>query len=70
MTKMMKRISRYVITRIYMMPKGYHTVVSALGYTTYYLWFLAGNQRLQVTVDDPQVGWVTKTIGILKELGR
>jgi len=54
---------------IHMMPKGYHTVVSAPGYTTYYLWFLAGNQRVQATVDDPQVGWVTKTIGMLKELG-
>jgi len=55
---------------IHMMPKGYHTVVSAPGYTTYYLWFLAGNQRMQATVDDPQLGWVTKTIPMLKELGR
>ena len=41
---------------IHMMPRGYHTVVSAPGYTTYYLWFLAGNQRVQATVDDPQLG--------------
>ena len=54
---------------IHMMPSGYHTVVSAPGYTTYYLWFLAGNQRTQATVDDPQLGWVTKTIPMLKELG-
>jgi 5-deoxy-glucuronate isomerase len=54
---------------IHMMPRGYHTVVSAPGYTTYYLWFLAGNQRAQATVDDPQLGWVTKTIPMLKELG-
>jgi len=54
---------------IHMMARGYHTVVSAPGYTTYYLWFLAGNQRVQATVDDPHVGWVSKTVGMLKELG-
>jgi 5-deoxy-glucuronate isomerase len=54
---------------IHMMPRGYHTVVSAPGYTTYYLWFLAGNQRIQATVDDPALGWVTRTIPMLKELG-
>ena len=54
---------------IHMMPKGYHTVVSAPGYTTYYLWFLAGNQRVQATVDDPDTGWVNKTVAMLKELG-
>jgi 5-deoxy-glucuronate isomerase len=54
---------------IHMMPRGYHTVVSAPGYTTYYLWFLAGNQRVQATVDDPQVGWVSRTVAMLKELG-
>jgi 5-deoxy-glucuronate isomerase len=53
---------------ILMMPRGYHTVVSAPGYTTYYLWFLAGNQRVQATVDDPQLGWVSKTVAMLKEL--
>jgi hypothetical protein len=41
---------------IHMMPYGYHTVVSAPGYTTYYLWFLAGEQRVQATVDDPKPG--------------
>ena len=54
---------------IHMMPRGYHTVVSAPGYTTYYLWFLAGNQRVQGVVDDPQVGWVNKSVAMLKELG-
>jgi 5-deoxy-glucuronate isomerase len=54
---------------IHMMPKGYHTVVSAPGYTTYYLWFLAGNQRVQATVDDPSLGWVSRTVPMLKELG-
>lgn len=54
---------------IHMMPKGYHTVVSAPGYTTYYLWFLAGNQRVQATQDDPALGWVSRTVAMLKELG-
>ncbi len=54
---------------IHMLPRGYHTVVSAPGYTTYYLWFLAGNQRIQATVDDAAVGWVGRTVAMLKELG-
>jgi 5-deoxy-glucuronate isomerase len=54
---------------IHMMPRGYHTVVSAPGYTTYYLWFLAGNQRVQAAVEDPQLGWVSRTVAMLKELG-
>ncbi|MBN2388436.1 MAG: 5-deoxy-glucuronate isomerase [Anaerolineales bacterium] len=53
---------------LHMMPRGYHTVVSAPGYTTYYLWFLAGNQRLQATVDDPALGWVGRTVAMFKEL--
>jgi 5-deoxy-glucuronate isomerase len=54
---------------IHMMPKGFHSVVSAPGYTTYYLWFLAGEQRVQATVDDPNLGWVGRTVPMLKELG-
>ena len=54
---------------IHMMPKGFHTVVSAPGYTTYYLWFLAGQQRIQATVDDPSLGWVSRSVPMLKELG-
>ena len=54
---------------LHMLPRGYHTVVSAPGYTTYYLWFLAGNQRVQATVDDPALGWVSRTVPMLKELG-
>jgi 5-deoxy-glucuronate isomerase len=53
---------------LHMMPYGYHTVVSAPGYTTYYLWFLAGEQRMQATVDDPALGWVSRTVPMLKEL--
>jgi 5-deoxy-glucuronate isomerase len=54
---------------ILMAPKGYHTVVSAPGYTTYYLWALAGNHRIQATVDDPSLAWVARTVPMLKALG-
>jgi 5-deoxy-glucuronate isomerase len=54
---------------IMMAPFGYHTVVSAPGYMTYYLWFLAGEHRVQATVDDPTLGWVSRTVSMLKELG-
>ena len=54
---------------IMMAPFGYHTVVSAPGYMPYYLWFLAGEHRVQATVDDPTVGWVSRTVPMLKELG-
>jgi 5-deoxy-glucuronate isomerase len=54
---------------ILMMPNGYHTVASAPGYTTYYLWFLAGNHRVQAVVEDANVGWVSKTVSMLRELG-
>jgi 5-deoxy-glucuronate isomerase len=54
---------------ILMVPNGYHTVASAPGYTTYYLWFLAGNHRIQAVMDDPAVGWVGRTVPMLKALG-
>ena len=54
---------------ILMAPKGFHTVVSAPGYMTYYLWFLAGTQRVQATIDDPSFAWVGKTVPMLKALG-
>lgn len=63
--------SAYVVrdNTILMAPRGYHTVVSAPGYTTYYLWALAGNQRVQATVDDPALGWVARMVPVLKALG-
>jgi len=54
---------------ILMIPHGYHTVVSAPGYTTYYLWFLAGNHRNQAVSEDPDVGWVSRTVPMLHDLG-
>ena len=32
---------------MHMMPSGYHTIVSAPGYMTYFLWVLAGEHRTQ-----------------------
>jgi 5-deoxy-glucuronate isomerase len=54
---------------IMMAPTGYHSVVSAPGYTTYYLWSLAGEHRIQAVADDPILGWVGKTVPMLRELG-
>jgi 5-deoxy-glucuronate isomerase len=52
-----------------MMPEGYHTVVSAPGYTTYFLWFLAGTQRTQAALEDENLAWVGQRVSGLRELG-
>lgn len=54
---------------MHMMPSGYHTVVSAPGYTTYYLWFLAGEQRTQGAHEDTDLAWVGKSVPTLRGLG-
>lgn len=54
---------------IMMAPIGYHSVVSAPGYATYYLWFLAGEHRTQAAEGDPDLDWVSRTVPMLKELG-
>ena len=54
---------------MHMMPEGYHTVVSAPGYTTYYLWFLAGTQRTQGAHEDVDLSWVGQRVPGLRELG-
>jgi 5-deoxy-glucuronate isomerase len=54
---------------ILMAPLGYHTVVSAPGYATYYLWLLAGKHRVQAAQEDPTLGWVSRTVPMLRELG-
>ncbi len=43
---------------IVLIPEGYHPVVSAPGYTTYYLNILAGSAQSLANVDDPQHAWV------------
>ncbi len=43
---------------IVLVPEGYHPVVSAHGYTTYYLNFLAGSAQSLANSDDPAYTWV------------
>jgi len=56
--------SAYVVrdNTILMAPNGYHTVVSAPGYTTYVLWFMAGSQRILAAAEDPVLAWVSRTV--------
>ena len=44
-----------------LVPEGYHPVVSAPGYTTYYLNVLAGSAQSLMARDDPRYSWVKET---------
>jgi 5-deoxy-glucuronate isomerase len=44
-----------------LVPEGYHPVVSAPGYTTYYLNVLAGSAQTLANQDDPKHTWVKDT---------
>jgi 5-deoxy-glucuronate isomerase len=44
-----------------LVPEGYHPVVSAPGYTTYYLNVLAGSAQSLANQDDPRYSWVKQT---------
>jgi 5-deoxy-glucuronate isomerase len=44
-----------------LIPEGYHPVVSAHGYTTYYLNFLAGSNQSLASADDPTYAWIKDT---------
>jgi 5-deoxy-glucuronate isomerase len=44
-----------------LVPEGYHPVVSAPGYTTYYLNVLAGSAQSLANQDDPNATWVKGT---------
>lgn len=46
---------------VVLVPEGYHPVVSAPGYTTYYLNVLAGSAQSLAAVDDPQHSWVKES---------
>jgi 5-deoxy-glucuronate isomerase len=50
---------------IVLVPAGYHPVVSAHGYTTYYLNFLAGSAQSLANSDDPAHAWVKTAWGPL-----
>ena len=57
-TTTLKRATNYTVkdNSILMIPDGYHTYVGAPGFKSYYLWFLAGEHRVQaVTADAVQV---------------
>ena len=41
-------------------PKGYHPVAVAGGYSIYYLWILSGKKRQLAPNDDPKHAWVKK----------
>ncbi|MFH1074659.1 MAG: 5-deoxy-glucuronate isomerase [Candidatus Firestonebacteria bacterium] len=42
-------------------PRGYHPVAAAPGYRVYYLWILAGNNRLLRPKDDPNHKWLKES---------
>lgn len=49
-------------------PRGYHPVTAAPGYTLFYLWVLAGEERKYgAWTDDPAHAWVRGAEAILKE---
>jgi 5-deoxy-glucuronate isomerase len=54
---------------ILMMPHGYHTYVGAPGFSSYYLWFLAGEHRAQGVTTDPDTAWLNHTVPMLRALG-
>ncbi len=43
---------------VVLVPEGYHPVVSAPGYTSYYLNVLAGSHQALTALDDPRYTWV------------
>jgi len=43
-------------------PQGYHPVVAAPGYQLYYLWMLAGHERIcGASSEDPEHSWILST---------
>jgi 5-deoxy-glucuronate isomerase len=44
-----------------LVPEGYHPVVSAHGYTTYYLNMLTGSAQSLASADDPNYAWIKET---------
>jgi len=44
-----------------LVPEGYHPVVSAPGYTAYYLNVLAGSAQTLANRDDPRYAWIKNT---------
>lgn len=58
------RLDEIVVARqndVVLVPEGYHPVVAAYGYTTYYLNFLAGSAQSLANTDDPDHAWIRHT---------
>ncbi|MGD8237481.1 MAG: 5-deoxy-glucuronate isomerase [Armatimonadota bacterium] len=51
-------------------PRGYHPVGAAPGYQLYYLWILAGANRIMRPSDDPEHAWVKATEAVAAEMAR
>jgi 5-deoxy-glucuronate isomerase len=43
-----------------LIPEGYHPVATAPGYSMYYLWVMAGQNRRFLSRPDPDHGWVAQ----------
>ncbi len=59
-----RKLDEVVLARnddLVLVPEGYHPVVSAHGYTTYYLNFLAGSAQSLANSDDPDFAWIKDT---------
>ena len=50
-------------------PRGYHPVVAGPGYQLYYLWVLAGNQRVLAPRDDPNHAWLKESEAVITAVG-
>ena len=50
-------------SQLVLSPEGYHPVVSAPGYNTYYLNILAGSAQVLTATEDPDHAWVKQTFG-------
>jgi 5-deoxy-glucuronate isomerase len=51
------------------LPVGYHPVVSAPGYSVYYLWVMGGKHgRTLIPHDDPKMAWMQKIPAMLKNM--
>lgn len=59
-----RRLDELLLARpndVVLVPEGYHPVVAAHGYTTYYLNFLAGSAQSLANSDDPEHAWIKPT---------
>ena len=59
-----RRLDERIVARnndVVLVPEGHHPVVSAHGYNTYYLNFLAGSAQSLACTDDPDHAWIKQT---------